>query len=85
MWMNVLKALMPVMTMQLATTVQEVTPALATMDTQEMGFLAQVSAGIIQSEYQRHVEIEGYFVMYFDHIAAFEAPYPLRAGLVRTL
>ena len=55
MWMNVLEALMPVMTMQIAPTLKGVTPALATMDIQEMGFLAQVSAGIIQSEYRRHI------------------------------
>ena len=86
MWMNVLEALMPVMTMQLAPTLKGVTSALATMDTQEMGFLAQVSAAIISSQSaKRHVEIEGYSVVYFDCIAAFEALYPLRARLVRTL
>ena len=42
--MNVLKALIAVMIMQLATTVMEVTPALATLDTQAMDFLVQVSA-----------------------------------------
>ena len=41
--MNVLKGLIAVMTMQLATTLKEVTPALATMDIQAMGFLALVS------------------------------------------
>ena len=40
--MNVLKALIAVMTMQLATTLKEVTTALATVDTQAMGFPAQV-------------------------------------------
>ena len=40
--MNVLKALIAVMTMQLATTLKEVTTALATMGTQAMGFPAQV-------------------------------------------
>ena len=40
--MNVLKALIAVMTMQLATTLKEVTTALATLDTQAMGFPAQV-------------------------------------------
>ena len=44
--MNVLKALIPVMIMQLATTLKGVTPALATLDTQGMGFRAQVSASI---------------------------------------
>ena len=40
--MNVLKALIAVMTMQVATILKEVTTALATMDTQAMGFPAQV-------------------------------------------
>ena len=40
--MNVLETLICVMTTQPVTTVQGVTPALATVDTQEMGFLAQV-------------------------------------------
>ena len=40
--MNVLAIMIPVMTMQLATTFKEVTPALATLDTQGMGFLVQV-------------------------------------------
>ena len=43
--MNVLKGLIAVMTMQLATTLKEVTPALAIMDIQAMGFLALVSIG----------------------------------------
>ena len=38
--MNVLLALMAVITVQLATTLKEVTPALVTMDTQGMGLLA---------------------------------------------
>ena len=43
--MNVLAALIGVILMQLATTLKEVTPALATVDTQEMaGFLATVSS-----------------------------------------
>ena len=42
--MNVLKALITVMTMQLVTTLKGVTPALATLDTQEMDFLALVSS-----------------------------------------
>ena len=42
-WMNVLEALIGVILMQLATTLKEVTPALATLDTQAMGFIAQVS------------------------------------------
>lgn len=46
--MNIQKGMIGVMTligvmiMQLATTVQEVTPAVATLDTQGMDFLAQV-------------------------------------------
>ena len=43
MWMNVLEALIGVTPMQLAATLKEVTPALATLDTQAMGFIAQVS------------------------------------------
>ena len=43
MLMNVLVMLIPVITMQLATTFKEVIPALATMDTQAMGSPAQVS------------------------------------------
>ena len=43
MLMNVLVVLIPVMTIQLATTFKEVIPALATMDTQAMGSPAQVS------------------------------------------
>ena len=37
--MNVLLALMAVITVQLATTLKGVTPALVTMDTQAMGLL----------------------------------------------
>ena len=44
--MNVLKALISAMIMQLVTTLKGATPALATLDTQGMGFLVQVSAGI---------------------------------------
>ena len=44
--MNVLKVLMAVMMMQLATTLKGVTPALVTLDTQAMGFLVQVSANM---------------------------------------
>ena len=51
---NVLRAMIAVMTMQLATTVQEVTPAHATLDTQEMGFIAQVSAFILYLPYIRN-------------------------------
>ena len=43
MWINVLTALTTVMKMQLVTTVQEITPALATLDTQAMGLYAPVS------------------------------------------
>ena len=48
MLMNVLVVLIPVMTMQLATTFKEVIPALATMDTQAMGSPAQVSYFIVK-------------------------------------
>ena len=41
--MNVLVALIGVTHMQLAPTLKGVTPALATLDTQGMGILAQVS------------------------------------------
>ena len=44
--MNVLEALIGVIPEQLAITLKEVTPALATLDTQAVGILAQVSAGI---------------------------------------
>ena len=44
--MNVLVALIGVILMQLATTLKEVTPALATVDTRAMGFLATVSSSI---------------------------------------
>ena len=40
MWMNVLEGLIAVMTMQLVTTLKGVTPVLATLDTQGMGFPA---------------------------------------------
>ena len=40
--MNVLVITIPVMTMQLVKTLKEVTPALATLDTQGMVFLVQV-------------------------------------------
>ena len=46
MWMSVLKALIAVMTVQLATIFMGVTHALATLDTQAVEFLAQVSAAI---------------------------------------
>ena len=41
--MNVLEALIAVTSMQHATTIKEVTPALATLDIQAMGFIAQVN------------------------------------------
>ena len=44
--MNVPEALIDVIAMQLVTTLVGVTPALATLDTQAMGFLAQVSEAI---------------------------------------
>ena len=40
-----------VMTMRLATTVQEVTPARVTQDTEAMGFLAQVTASSLYLPY----------------------------------
>ena len=43
--MSAVKALIAAMLMQLATTLMGVTPALATLDTQGMDFLVQVSAG----------------------------------------
>ena len=45
--MNVLEALIGVIGMQLVTTFKEVTPALATVDTEGMDFLAQVNMSII--------------------------------------
>ena len=47
--MNVLLTLMAVILMQHATTLKGVTPALATVDTQAMGLLAQVRSSIFQS------------------------------------
>ena len=44
--MSVVTVLIGVIPMQHATTLKEVTPALVTMDTQAMDFLAQVSASI---------------------------------------
>ena len=46
MLMSALKALIAVIPMQLATTFKGVTPALATLDTQGMAFLARVSPSI---------------------------------------
>ena len=48
--MSVMKALIAVMIMQLASTLKGVTTALVTLGSQAMGFLAQVSA-TIQSIY----------------------------------
>ena len=45
--MNVLVALIGVIAMQVAATLMEVTPALATLDTQAVEFLAHVSAAIL--------------------------------------
>ena len=47
--MNVLKPLLAVMTMQLATTFKGVTPALATLDTQGMDLHALVSSLVLCS------------------------------------
>ena len=57
--MSVLKALITVIPMQLATTLKGVTPAIATVDTQEVGFLAQVSA-VIQSIYSNYTQLLSY-------------------------
>ena len=46
--MNVLKALITAIKMQLVTTLKEVSPALVTMDTQAMGHFAWVSVFGIQ-------------------------------------
>ena len=48
--MNVQEALIGVITMQIATTLQGVTTALARLDTQGMGYLATVSSSIFQSQ-----------------------------------
>ena len=57
--MSVLKALITVIPVQLATTLKGVTPAIATVDTQEVGFLAQVSA-VIQSIYSNYTQLLSY-------------------------
>ena len=44
--MNALEALIAVILVQLVTTLKGVTPALATVDTQEVGFLVQVGVAI---------------------------------------
>ena len=46
MWMNVLETLTCAISMQIATILKEVTPALATVGMQAMGYFAQVSASI---------------------------------------
>ena len=50
--MNVLKALIAVMMMQLATILKGVTPAFVTLDTQGMDFLVQVSADMFYYLFQ---------------------------------
>ena len=50
--MNALKALISVMTMQLATTLKEVTPAHATLDTQGMDLHALVSILILCNKHK---------------------------------
>ena len=57
MWMNVLEALTGVTSMQLATTLKEVTPVLATVDTQAMGFIVQVSMTIVSTPTKLEVGI----------------------------
>ena len=44
--MNVLKTYIAVITMRLALTLKGITPALATLDTQAVDFLAQVSPSL---------------------------------------
>jgi len=51
--MSALKGSIAVMIMQLATTLKGITTALVTVDTQAMGFLAQVSA----STYSNYTQI----------------------------
>ena len=61
MWMNVLEVLTAVMKMQLVTTLEEITPALATLDTQAMGLYAPVSPYIdtcVHSLRQQHCVIK---------------------------
>ena len=54
--MNVLDALIDVILVQLATTLKEVILALATVDTQAVEFLAQVSAAV-QSTYSNYTQL----------------------------
>ena len=49
--MNVLKTHIAVITMRLAPTLKGITPALATLDTQAVDFLAQVSPSLLQPEF----------------------------------
>ena len=49
--MNVLETLISAISMQLAIILKGVTPAIARVDTQEMGYFAQVSASSFQLEY----------------------------------
>ena len=55
--MNVLKTLMNVIIMLLATTFQGVTNAIATLDTEGMGFVAQVSVVLITDALYSDVEM----------------------------
>ena len=56
--MNVLKALIAVIAMLVATTIKEVTPALAILDTQGMVFHALVSVVIFTSPiYTKHFQM----------------------------
>ena len=61
--MNVLVALIGVILMQVAATLMEVTPALVTVDTQAMDFLAHVSSVIyyIQMHYISFVHFKDGF------------------------
>ena len=56
--MSVLKALIAVMIMQLASTLRGVTTALVTLGSQAMGFLAQVSV-TIQTIYSTAIHLDG--------------------------
>ena len=55
--MNVLKALIAVIAMLVATTLKGVLPALAILDTQAMAFHALVSAVILQSQQMHNIPL----------------------------
>ena len=68
--MNVLEILTCAISMQLATILKGVTPALATVDMQAMGYFAQVSASIFQSE---HAHVTILVTMYYLQLYYFVA------------